>query len=331
MTVRRSPADMELDDLHDHSQKPKSSSPVQSIPRSEPTTLRLAPSPATAHDEHDDDQQELLDAASSDQENEVPPTGGKSRTSSRKKAPGKKAVGKKEPAKKSAPKSSPAKLTPVSTAKSQPWLEHRISESNWNSLPVYDLPITTDEDVIKAELLPNRFLKEYNAIMGHENSELWKKEWQTLDGQTFRTIDLATNELDVKYRTPDNNIICTRAPQLWTIYPLSHNLELDKLKLITFDQEQKDVEALVLNYVEENKKLNLGFNFNSIQRHANMRYQSLMCYLLFRENKLAEMKLAQQKNIQRRERVISKASPLLALAPSLAKWVAKHGKLEEKK
>lgn len=340
MTVRRSPADMELDDLHDQSNTPRSNSPVQSIPRSEPVvkapasgnTLRIAPSPeVSAQIENEDDQQELLDAGSSDQASEVPPVGGKSRAPARKKASVKKASDKKPAGKKTTTTSAPAKLAPVAAVKYQPWIAHRLSENDWNTLPVYEQPITTDEDVIKAGLLPARFLREYDAIMSHENSELWKKEWKTLSGETFRTIDLAVNETDVKYRTPEDNIICTMAPQLWTIYPLSHKIELDQIKLISFEQKQKDVAALTLSYDEENKKMKLGLDYQTIHRQANLQYQSLISYLLFREKKLAEIQLAEQKSHQKRERVISNASPLLALAPSLTRWVAKNGKPGEKK
>lgn len=339
MAVRRSPADMELDDLHDQPQTPRSNSPVQSITRSEPVpkaptsgnTLRIAPSPEIADQaEHHGDQNELIDTGSGDQASEAPPVGGKSSAGSKKPA-AKKVSAKKPAAKKTGPKSSTAKLAPVASVKSQPWIAHRISESDWNSLPIYELPITTDEDAIKAGLLPNHFQREYDAIMSHQNESLWKKEWKTLAGETFRTIDLAVNDIDLKYRTPEDGVICAMAPQLWTIYPLSHTIELDKIKLITFDQKQKDVEALVLNYDQENKKLRLGLDYQTIHRNANQQYQSLINYLLFRERKHAEIQLAEQKNIQKRERVISKASPLLALAPSLAKWVAKNGKPGEKK
>jgi|GEM_PF-6826123 len=218
-----------------------------------------------------------------------------------------------------------------------PWDNHRLTREDWVRLEVFDGPLNTDDDIIKAGLLSERHLGEYNAIMSHVNQSLWQKIWNTWDGKSHSTIDLAINDRDVKYRTSSDQVVCMRVPQLWLQYPMSPKAELDSLVLITNEQMRKDVSALILKLTDDNEREKLGHDRHSIIRHANYQYQTLISYLLYREKKLADIELDRQRRLdldrqrvtdrdKRKKAVIDRASPLFAMAAPLKMWVDNNPK-----
>lgn len=375
MTIRRRLDDLELNNLHQEIQKTSApTSPVQAITRAQSPTpvaapatepkkvppqsnvLRIAPNHTAAQSEDlNDDDQETSSIRSNDQREELPDLSATAPTIPKKKTRGKIGVAKKPTKKVQLSQPGQTELSvsveqpPVTLSSAsapadnyRPWEVHRLSKQDWEILQVYEAPINTDEDSIKAGLLSPHHLREYDLIMSHGNQDLWQKTWTTLDGQNFRTIDLAVNEGEIKYRTPNDGVICTLAPQLWMLFPNKHSLDINNLELITFKQKEIDVSALIITYNKENKEKQLGHDRASIIYQARRRYQSLISFLLYRESKLAEAELSkkqaaertQQKNqqwAQRNERLLAKASPLMGLAQPLVKWVEKQSHKEEKK
>lgn len=351
MIRRRSLADDELENLHGvNSGKNDLIKPVISQPAvthsiaaakppvtapptpSEKTGPKLALAPAiesTAVASGSDQSQEVIDS-------KLPPAKKKRNN------PGAKKEGKKSqtltPIEPTAQHESAQSPTSDKNQDYRPWEVHRLSEQEWNALSIYENPINSDEDVIKAELLSPNNIRDYNAIMSHLNQGLWNITWNTMDGGTYRTIELVENDTEVKYRTVDDDVICMRVPQLWMIYPTNPKSELEQIRLITFKQKQMDISALIVQYGIENEKEKLKIDHQTIVRQANLQYQSLLNFLIFREKKIEEWKLLdqqrlskEQERVRKQAKVISKASPLMALAPSLSKWMEKHGKKDDKK